>query len=55
MLVKGLGINISNGHLAKFWMDTWLNCGPLLNFSSIEISDAKASLLVVSFCDEHGS
>lgn len=54
VLLRGLGINISNGQTTRFWMDNWMQESPLINHATRAISDAEAELFVAWYCDEFG-
>ncbi|EOY32759.1 Ribonuclease H protein, putative [Theobroma cacao] len=54
ILEKGLGKVVTNGIATRFWVDSWLDCGPLIDYANRDISNIEANLPVVSFCDESG-
>lgn len=47
-------MNINNGHNAKFWIDIWVNNGPLLELAIRNVTKMELDLLVASFCNEFG-
>ncbi|XVE95435.1 hypothetical protein REPUB_Repub02eG0096900 [Reevesia pubescens] len=54
VLMQGLGSNVANGKRSKFWMDSWIQCGPLINFALREISELEADLSVADYCGNDG-
>lgn len=54
MLIKGLGFNVSNGMITKFWLDDWLPCGPLLDYAMRELSEEEAERSVSDYCESAG-
>lgn len=55
VLVKGLGVNISNGKMTHFWTDNWMPDSPLIQHSLHPLSNLEASFLVADYCDEYGT
>ncbi|XVE99405.1 hypothetical protein REPUB_Repub03eG0195400 [Reevesia pubescens] len=54
VLLKGLGMNVSNGLSTKFWVDCWLPCGPLMSYAQREILEDEPELPVTAYCDDMG-
>ncbi|EOY04491.1 Non-LTR retroelement reverse transcriptase-like protein [Theobroma cacao] len=55
VLAKGLGKVVNNGLHTNFWLDSWLPCGPLINFTVRDLSPTETELPVACFCDEYGN
>lgn len=55
VLAKRLAMVVNDGLHTKFWLDSWLPCGPLIGFVTRDLSLAEIDLPVACFCDDYGN